>query len=149
MKIHRPHTGGFSLLELAVVLGLVTIAMVGVVFAVRGNNQRELQQASLTLQADLRYTQRRAMLEGVRAGIVFEPAANRYHLMVGHTHLRTVYLQGGVTLMGTIGGTELMFLPRGTASSGFRIVLGSGGYSQHLTATVSGGRIQIWEITRL
>jgi len=141
---------GFTLLELAIVLGLISILALGVAMSVRGNDHRALEQASLTLQADLRYTQRRAIMEGQRVGIIFEPTHNRYRLVDSSLQtIRTVYLQNGVTLLGTVGGNQLMFLPRGTASSGFRIILTNGSYMQHLTATVSGGRIQIGEITPL
>ena len=141
-------TGGLSLLELLIALAILVIAATGIFFAFRQTDRRVLQNASLMLQADLRYAQRRAMAEGRRVGISFEPARNRYRIMAFDSYevIRTVYFQDGVRLRHN-SGPHLYFLPRGTASSGFRIRLSNGRYWQELTATVSGGRIKIFEIT--
>lgn len=140
---------GFTILELVVALAVLTIVSTGVMISVYSRNYRTLTNASLLLQADLRYAQRRAMAEGRRHGIVFDRVQNRYHIVVDHPRdtIRTVYLPQGVTLLDTTG-PQLMFLPRGTASSGFRITLESGRYVQDLTATVSGGRIHIFDPIR-
>jgi len=138
---------GFTLIELVLILGIITIVSAGVLVSMRGNNYRTLHNASLALQSDLRYAQRRAITEGRRHGIVFERTQNRYHIVLDHPreHIRTVYLPNGVIFQ-DVTGAQLMFLPRGTASSGFTITLASGNYRQDLTATVSGGRIRVWDI---
>ncbi|MCL2571431.1 MAG: GspH/FimT family pseudopilin [Defluviitaleaceae bacterium] len=140
---------GFSLLELLIALGIITIVSGGVFLAFRQTPRRALNNASIQLQADLRYAQRRAIQEGRRIGIIFEPAHNRYRIMSTSPteEIRVVYFQGGVRLRQTIPGARLDFLPRGTASSGFTISLSNGRYWQRLTATVSGGRIEIFDIT--
>jgi len=145
------HSSGITLLELTIALAVCAVVM-GVVFIlVRGNNSayRDLENASLVLQADLRYAQRRAMMEGRRVGINFSPAHNRYTILARapFEEIRTVYLQNGVQLFYATHD-ELMFLPRGTASSGFSLTLNNGVYWQRITATVSGGRIRVWDITR-
>lgn len=140
---------GFTLIELVIVMGLIIIVSMGVTFSVRGNNYRVLHNASLALQSDLRYAQRRAITEGRRHGIVFERVSNRYHIVLNHPRelIRTVYLPRGVIIQ-DITANQLMFLPRGTASSGFSITLANGNYRQELTATVSGGRIRVWDIVQ-
>jgi len=140
---------GFTLLELIIVTAVILALSGGVMMHFRGANRRYLQNSSLTLQADLRYAQRRAMMEGRRVGIQFEPRHNRYHIITLNpaTILRTVYLENGVELYSTTG-SRLMFLPRGTASAGFRIIKHNYPYWQHITATVSGGRIHVFNITR-
>jgi len=140
-------THGVTLFELVIALGLLAIVSTGVFMSFRGNERRDLQNASLILQADLRYAQRRAITEGRRYGIIFEVQNNRYHVVLNRPRetIRTVYFQNGVTLHET-SHHSLMFLPRGTASRGFRITLHNGPYSQQLTATVSGGRIRIFDI---
>ena len=139
---------GFTLLELTVALAILIIAAAGVFAATRHTERRALEHASLTLQADLRYAQRRSMLEGRSFGVFFEPARNRYSVVSVSPDriIRTVYLEGGVNIAST-SGARLHFLPRGTASGGFTVNLRNGVYWQRLTATVSGGRIQIHEIT--
>ena len=94
------------------------------------------------------------MIEGRRIGVAFDMGQNRYRIVsmtmttpatVLHT-LYTIYLPRGVRLYG-VTGPQLTFLPRGTASGGFRITLRAGNYFQQLTATVSGGRIRVFDTT--
>jgi len=138
---------GFTLLELVIALAVIAIVGATATLAFRPTPRRHLQNASLQLQADLRYTQRRAIMEGRRHGIIFDPWQSRYRIMAFNPmeELRVVYLQNGVTL-GSSTHNRLTFTPRGTASSGFSILLSSERYSQRLTATVSGGRIEIFPI---
>ena len=138
---------GLTLLEMIIALAIVTILAVGIFVGTSGNSYRALHNASLALQADLRYTQRRAIMEGARHGIIFDMHNNRYNIVVDQPRqiIRTVYMPSGVRLFDATHN-QLMFLPRGTSSSGFRVTLVSGAYSQDLTATVSGGRVRIWDI---
>jgi len=140
---------GLTLIELVLVLGIISIMAVGVFVNVRANERRALENASLALQADLRYAQRRAIMEGRRHGVMFDLRYNRYRIVVDRPRrtIRTVYLPEGITLA-EASGPSLMFLPRGTASAGFRVTLSSETYRQELTATVSGGRIRIFEMER-
>ena len=141
---------GFTLLELIIVLGLAVVVMTGVFAHLRTNNRRNIQNASLAIQADLRYAQRRAMTEGIRYFVHFEPSQNRYHIMRYPNRLvRTAYVQNGVNLFNNnFTNNRLIFLPRGTASMGGTIILNNPPYWQHITATVSGGRIRVFEPTR-
>ena len=144
---------GFTLIELVIALSIIMLVSAGVSIGLRNRNtdRRALQNASLTLQADLRYAQRRAIMEGRRFGVLFEPARNRYHIVARYPVsrperiVRTVYFENGVRLQSTTG-THLMFLPRGTSSGGFTILLSNGSYWQRTTATVSGGRIRVFDI---
>jgi Tfp pilus assembly protein FimT len=139
-------TSGLTLLELTVVLAVVMILSGGVVLGLRQADRRALNNASLQLQADLRYAQRRAVIEGRQFGVVFE-IPNRYRVVSTQPTrtIRTVYLRGGTRLLET-SEERLMFLPRGTPSAGFRVTLAKGSHTQRLTATVSGGRIRIFDI---
>lgn len=146
-------TYGFTLLELVIVLGVMVVVSSAVVVGINQNSRRHLNNASLALQADLRYAQRRAIAEGRRFTVAFEPRQNRYHIMKENhgsnmTIIRTIYFENGAQLVETSHPT-LSFLPRGTASSGFRINLRNGGYWQRTTATVSGGRIRVFDITTI
>jgi len=139
---------GFTLLEVVIALAIITIISGGIFLVVRQSPRRALHNASLQLQADMRYAQRRAIMEGRRFGIEFNTARNRYRIMATNPteEIRVVYFEGRINLWYTTR-TRLDFLPRGTASSGFRIRISNGRYEQQLTATVSGGRIEIFEIT--
>ena len=141
------YSKGFTLLELIIVLAIFTIAVGGILFVTRSTPRRELYLASRQLQADIRYTQRLALSTGQHHMIIFESVYNRYRIVqyAPRNTLRTVYFTGSVQLMPMIYRT-LGFLPRGTSSRGFRIILGNGDYRQHLTVTVSGGRVEIQEI---
>ena len=141
------YSKGFTLLELIIVLAIFTIAVGGILFATRSTPRRELYLASRQLQADIRYTQRLALSTGQHHMIVFELRYNRYRIVQNAppVTLRTIYFPGSVRLISTTDPV-LGFLPRGTSSRGFRIVLGNGNYRQHLTVTVSGGRVEIKDI---
>lgn len=140
-----------KLVELTIAMAIVMVVVGGIFLSARGHNTtyRELETAALVLQADLRYAQRRAIMEGRRVGIFFEPSRNRYTLITQRpfSTIRTVYFQNGIHLVET-SHPQLMFLPRGTASSAFRITLNNGIYSQRITATLSGGQVRIHDRIR-
>jgi len=139
---------GFTLLELTLVLGILSIVSVGAIIGVNSIDRRTLTNAVLTLQADLHYAQRRAITEGRRYGIVFEPLNSRYRIINVDANLtvRTVYLPNGITLH--TNRAQIIYLPRGTAFSGATITLLSRQHRQQLTANVGGGRIHIEDMTR-
>lgn len=154
LRIHP--TKGITLLELAVVMAVLTILTGGIMISLRQTGTRALNNASLQLQADMRYVQRRAVAEGRQFGIVFEIVNNRYRIIhqinptapnpVFHT-LRTVQVSGGARLVAT-SADRLVFHPRGTPSAGFSALLGYGSNTQRITATVSGGRILVFDINQ-
>jgi prepilin-type N-terminal cleavage/methylation domain-containing protein len=139
---------GLTLIELAIVLAVISIVSAGVVMSFRQVDRRLLNDTSIKLQADFRYAQRRAIMEGHKFGIEF--ASNSYKVVtlgvrMEHVELKTVELPDGVRF---IRYTEpfLYYLPRGTISEGSRILLNKGRYNQELTTTLSGGRVRIWDI---
>jgi Tfp pilus assembly protein FimT len=143
-------TRGITLLELAVVFAVIMILSGGVMLGFRQAEHRALNNASLQLQADLRYVQRRAIMEGRQFGIVFELANQRYRIISTQPTrtVRTVYLHGGVRL-DDVSAQQLLFHPRGTPSVGFRAILRHGSNTQRITATVSGGRIRVFDINQI
>lgn len=140
---------GLTLLELVIVIAIIMVATGVVLIGTRGSNNdyRTLHNAALMLQADMRYAQRRAVMEGQRVEVRFEPTQNRYHLITlsPTTTLRTVYFQNGVNLRSTTyPGNRMWYLPRATTGpQAGTIVLTNGRYWQELTTTVSGGRVEI------
>ena len=139
---------GFTLLELIIALAIIMIASGAIFLALRPSQKRDLQNASLQLQADLRYVQRRARIEGRRYGIQFERRYNRYRIRsyIPPRALRVVYLENGVDLNHT-SADIIWFTPRGTPSQGFGINLYKSGYWQRITVSVAGGRTRVWEIS--
>jgi len=140
---------GFTLLELVIVLGVITIVMGGIIVATRSNDNRDLYNALVVLQSDLRYIQRRSMMEGRPHDILFERQYNRYHIrIVGggignpSSTIRTVYLPNGVTVL-TITplgvNDRLAFTARGTSSHGFTVTLTNGRYLQDIRGNVGAG----------
>jgi len=134
------------------VLGIVAVLGTATLTTARGIQRRTLNNASLALQADLRMAQRMALIEGRRWRTTFDMENNRYFIhpvprdLAGYIHI--VYLPNGVTI-DYFTHANLEYLPRGTVSSGFRIDLRNGPYIQRLTATVSAGRIAVFDIERL
>ena len=147
---------GITLLELTIAAALVLIVS-GVIFwgmSTRDNDHRALESASTVLQADIRYVQRRAIMEGRRVGIEFDWDNNRYHILIEtlestNTNLsfateRTVYLPDGITFHPTrrpnLSNNRLTYTLRGTPSAGTTIRLARSEYQQRITVNLSGGR---------
>jgi Tfp pilus assembly protein FimT len=142
-------TSGVTLLELTVAMA-VLMAVVGVIFVgTRGDNSdyRALQNAALTLQADLRYAQRRAVTEGRRVGIQLDPANNRYRIITTQPLLQTLrYVYLDVEILSTNHlDNRILYLPRGTANPG-TLLLRNGRHTQRITTTLSGGQVRIHDI---
>lgn len=139
---------GVTLLELTIVMAILITLLGVVLIGTSGNDYRALNNAAVTLEADLRYAQRRAVMEGQRYGVHFEPAHNRYHIVTINPVVihRTVYFQDGVRLFQTnYPYNRVMYLPRGTAIPG-TIVLTNGNLRQEITTTLSGGQVRLHNI---
>jgi Tfp pilus assembly protein FimT len=144
---------GFTLLEIVIILGILSILSVGVFVSIRGGSseRRALQNASLALQADIRYAQRRSIIEGRRYGVIFELVNNRYRVVsdMPRRTIRTVYMENGVTLLFISGGhNQVFFTGRGTPTHSFTILLITNSFMQQLTIVPSGGRVRVSDITR-
>ena len=157
MKSIHPKRG-VTLLEVAIALAIFTILGGAVMVGLHQTNRRTLENASLQLQADIRYAQRRTTTEGRPYGIIFEPAIGRYRIVyflgtpdqnsTNTRIVRTVYLPPGVRLFAT-SHPRLWFHPRGTPSGGFRVELRQGNNVQNTTVSVSGGRAYIWPVNQI
>jgi len=141
---------GFTLLELVIVSALLLVLSGGVVAGMGQRDRRALANASLQLQAELREVQRRATTEGRRVGVTFEPQHNRYRVVsfAPQRSSPNVYIRNRVNIEFVSTGT-LVFNPRGTPSAGFRIILEKNGNTQHLTVSVSGGRVLVHDINQV
>lgn len=148
----RKIESGFTLIELVLVLGIITIISAGAFMSVQANANRALENASLALQADIRYIQRRSITEGQRYRITFELENNRYaiSLVSSNEIIRTVYLRNGVFMYSTnflASGSlppRIEFLPRGTLSpQGGNVKLSNGRYTQTIYVNPTAGRVRI------
>ena len=141
---------GVTLLELSIAMAVALVA-VGIIFiTVSGNNNdhRILENASYLLQADIRYAQNKAIMEGRRIGVHFEPRLNRYHIVSISPQVtyRTVYLEGVTIIYVNYVGNRLHFLPRGTIYRPGTIWLEAGRYQQRITTTFTGGQVIVYPI---
>jgi len=146
---------GFTLLEVTIAVAVMFVVISGILIGVRGNNNadyRALEMAALTFQADMRYIQRRAVIEGRTFEIRFDPAHNRYtlHTTMPFSTIRTVNFEEGINLLSTTAvGNRSGYTPRGNLSgASFTITLTSGVYTQPITTTVSGGQVIIHDRIR-
>lgn len=136
-------------MELAVVMAVIMVLSAGFLLGFRQADNRALNNASLQLQADLRYAQRRAIIEGRSFGIVFELANNRYRVVSSRPErtVQSVQLPASVSLM-EVSAQRIMFHPHGTPTAALRVILSQGNNTQRITATVSGGRIRVFDINQ-
>ena len=144
---------GFTLLELIIALGIVTIISIGLFTAFRQPTERNaLNSASLTLRADLRYAQRRAIIEGRNIYVLLEPGSNRYTIgysQQNRRYRRTVYFENGVWLRGN--SREFHFLPRGTPGGNIeaiwlRVECSRYRYDQDVVVQAISGRVRLGDI---
>jgi len=143
---------GFTLLELVIALMIISIISGGLFLTFRQSPRQHLENASLQLQADIRYAQRRAIIEGRRVDVFISVIGNYYRVRLldgpsGIEIIRTVHTQNGVHIMQS-NVERIIYYPRGTPSgvSPGTIELRNGRYRQHLTILPSGGRVRIGDI---
>jgi len=73
---------GLTLLEVTIALAIILVVISGMLIGNRSSSEySSLRSAAILLQADMRYAQRRAITEGRRVGIAFDPAYNRYTII--------------------------------------------------------------------
>ena len=140
---------GFTLTELIITLGVLTVLM-GVVFFVvsrRDSSYREIRAAAYLLMSEIRYTRQRAIMEGEQVSINFNGANGRYMIYYRSPTriIREGYLPDGVTFShGNI--TAFHFRPRGTPGQGYSVTIRSTNHRLELTVVASGGRVRRGEI---
>ncbi|MCL1998260.1 MAG: GspH/FimT family protein [Turicibacter sp.] len=137
---------GFTLLELVLVLGLISVITVTAITLDRNHDRRVLERAAITLQSDLQFIQRMSVAEGRRWRIEFDRMNGSYTIFpAGYVEeKRTVFLPSGV-IFGEGSGVmpnATEYLPRGTVSGAGTIHLVNGTSSKSLTITPNTGRIQ-------
>jgi prepilin-type N-terminal cleavage/methylation domain-containing protein len=100
-RFFRGNKKGLTLIELVIALAVASAVSGGLVLSLRAADRLALQNASYAVQADLRYAQRMAMLEGRRWGIIFDIDGDRYHIFTfnetgGRLTEKTVPMPNGV-----------------------------------------------------
>ena len=142
--------GGFTLFELAIAMAVIMVILAIVLIGTSGDNNdyRALHNASLRVQSELRYAQRRAVMEGRTVSVHFEASENRYYVFPSDELSSINYFRNGVSFCKSHNQDFTWgFRPRGTPSNAGTITLVSGRYQQQLTVVPSGGRVEIKDIT--
>jgi len=150
----RVNKNGFTLAELIIVLGVITIMWLAASLYADGLRRHTLNNASLALQADIRYAQQMAVMEGRVWRVDFDSVSNSYtirrmpnNILDTADYYREVILPRGVTI--DFNGTRGLFLhytPKGTVHNAGTISLRSGSLLQRSTVVPSAGRVRVLEI---
>jgi len=151
----RVNRSGFTLVELIIVLGVIAIMWFAASLSTDSLRRYTLNNASLALQADIRYAQQMAVMEGRLWRVDFDSVNNGYtirrmpnNILDTADYRREVILPKGVTI--DFNGRQGLFLhytPRGTVYNAGTISLRSGSLIQTSTVVPSAGRVRIFEIT--
>ena len=133
---------GLTLLELLIALSIVIVLSGGVFLSFRQTPQRVLHSALIQMQADLRYAQRRAIIEGRRVSVEFDSTARMYRIIIIDTgeEIRRVYLDRNITIGLGAGTNRVTYLPRGSVSGARTISLTIEGVTKRLSITPASGR---------
>jgi competence protein ComGD len=150
MKMANKH--GFTLAELIIVLGILAIMWAVVSLSMDGLRRQSLNSASLTLQADIRYAQQMAIMEGRRWQVDFDIENNSYtirrdSILDTADYRRDVILPNGVTIEVNFKDQFLHYTSKGTVNRAGTIWLRSGSFMQRSTVALGTGRVRVFEIT--
>jgi type II secretory pathway pseudopilin PulG len=143
---------GITIIELIIALTLVMILSSAVFISLRQTQRRTLENATLQVQADLRYAQRRATMEGRTFGITFT-SRNSYRIFFADPVRRDVsadiFLPSGASFDFNLP-QSITFTPRGTAGNTFTIRIRTGSQLlQRITVTVGGARVYAHPVERI
>jgi len=155
-------SGGFSFIELLMVVSILAIAAIVVVPQIARSDTFEIQGAARALVSDLLYAQNEAIGEQAVRRVVFDPAADTYRLTDGsNTSLPAPWLGGeyavalgdggdfsSVTIDSTsFTGDTVSFDELGSPSEGGTIDLVAGGLRYRITVTAFTGRVTVEQVT--
>ena len=155
-KGYQPHIAneaGITLLELLIALAMILIVSAGLSAPMVRSDRRALDRASLQLQADIRYAQQRAVLEGIGYFICFSQfddigqGANFYRLGSGLRADRIVFLEEGVVIDRTTSVPDrFTFSSRGTVAGSGSVYLRAGRFENSVTIPPNAGRAAIFRV---
>ena len=146
--------GGFSLLELVIVIAIV--AVLGAIAAPRyakANQRYRAEMAAKKIAADFAYARRRASISSSSQSIDFD-ASNEQYVMPGVKDLRvasndyTIVLSEApyhakIVSASFNGDGEVIFDGYGVPDSGGTIVVGVGDYTKTIVLNADSGRAEV------
>lgn len=125
--------GGYTLLELMVVLVLMGIAAALVIPNVRGSENIRIQTAVRAIASDIMYAQSDALAYQARRAVVFDPASNDYWI----AEVSSDELDFDTDAMYKIDGPDQRFL--------VDVDITSGGAAQIVSADFDGDEVLIFD----
>jgi len=154
--------GGFSFIEMLMVVSILAIAAVIVVPQIARSETFEIQGAARALVSDLLYAQNQAIGEQATRRVIFDPAAESYRLTDGSNVTLPAQWLGGSYVVRLGAGSSfgsvaidstsftndtLTFDELGSPSEGGTIDLIAGAARYRITVTAFTGRVTVDEVT--
>ncbi len=137
---------GFTMAELVIILAV--FGMIGSITLISFSDvsKRRLEAQTSKIASDIRQTARKAVIEGKKYRITFDPTGNRYTLKLINEMgtlniIKTYPLPKGHSF--TINTLNIDYSPRGTVSTGATLTMENDKYMQEVTIVPVTGRVNI------
>ena len=141
---------GRTVLELLLALALVISVAAAVIPGFASQDRRRLVQAARTLQSDLRYAQRMALIKATQTSVLFRQREGAYILRGLGANGREVQLPRDVSIYDVSSPTasQVIYTATGSTASPCTIVLMTDRYRLDVTVNLGAGRAEVKEPVR-
>jgi prepilin-type N-terminal cleavage/methylation domain-containing protein len=136
LKFNPKSAGGFSLIEISIVIVLIAIvASIAVSIFTKSAKNRNLKEAAGALMSDIKHAKQRAMAEGAKYRITLnndmisytvhklDPTDSTDNTVISSAKKDLSHFGDGVKIKSYTGGDSIVCVTRGTCSPGKTIVL--------------------------
>ena len=150
LSCRAQHESGITLMETIIALAISMILAASLIRPGINKNKRELYNACLQLQSEIRFAQKAALLGATVCRIhILEDYCQVVLSGSSYMEVEKKNFPDGITAQHDLSRTYIEFTPRGTVSGAITVTMKSpSGYQQKVTVLPVTGRVSIAEATQ-